>query len=113
MLPLQEITIKTKNGREFYVHLEKWSENHFDCKLAAIYFGPQSSMNASFGPFSKASTALDAFSSLIQMLTQSLSLLDNTDSISVIDNPCNTEFIDKIAQTNICGSSISILVNGK
>ncbi|KAB7698187.1 hypothetical protein [Plesiomonas shigelloides] len=113
MLPLQEIKIKTKNNREFYVHLEKWAENHFDCKLAAINLGPQLTADAVFGPFANGKTASDAFKALIQGLTQSLSNLDATDSVAVIDNPCNTEFIKKIDQETIVGSSVSVLVNGK
>ncbi|MGI1670310.1 MAG: hypothetical protein K6L74_08285 [Neptuniibacter sp.] len=113
MLPLQVIKIKTKNGREFHVHLEKWADNHFDCKLAAINLGPQLPADVVFGPFVKGQTASDAFQALIQGLNQSLSKLDCTDSISVIDNPCNTEFINKTDQNNICGSSVSVLINGQ
>ena len=113
MLPLQEIEVKTKNGRVFHVHLEKWAEDHFECKLAAINLGPQLPADAVFGPFSKGPAANDAFQALIQGLTQSLSKLDSTDSLSVIDNPCNTEFIDKITQEKISGQSVSVLVNGK
>lgn len=113
VLPLQDIKIKTANGREFHVHLEKWADDHFDCKLAAINLGPQLPADAVFGPFAKGGTARDAFQALIRGLTQSLSNLDGSDSISVIDNPSNTEFINKDDQKSISGASVSVLVNGK
>lgn len=113
MLPLQEIKIKTKNNREFYVHLEKLAKNNYDCKLAEINLGPQLTADPVFRSFAKGQTASDAFNDLIQKLTQLLSKLDATDSVSMIDNPCNTEFINKIDQEHIVDNSVFVLVNGK
>ena len=113
MLPLQEIEIKTKKSRVFHAHLEKWKDDHFECKLAAINLGPQLPADAVFGPFVKGNTAIDAFKALINGLVKSLSNLDKADSISEINNPCNTEFVTKEEQDNVVGSAVSVLVNGK
>ena len=67
MLPIQEITIATKNQRLFFVHLEQW-EDHFACKLAAIDLGPKIPAHATFGPYVSAPTACDVFRALIESL---------------------------------------------
>ena len=112
MLPIQEITIRTKNKRLFAVHLESWSQNHFECKLAAINLGPQLPADATFGPFVKGESALSAYTSLISTLTNSLKNLDTTDEIAEIDNPCNTEFISASEQKQIVGQNVLVKVNG-
>ena len=112
MLPIQEIEIKTRNNRVFFVHLEKWSETHFECKLAAINLGPQLPADATFGPFTKDSTANAAYKLLISELGSALAKLDTTDSIAVVNNPCNTEFVTADEQKKILGQGIIVQVNG-
>jgi len=112
MLPIQELILKTLKGRVFFVHLEKWNETHFDCKLAAINLGPQLPADAIFGPFSKGQTALEAYERLIAELRVRLENHDPSDSISTIDNPCNTEFLTASDQKNIVGLAVEVRVNG-
>jgi len=112
MLPIQEIEIRTNNNRVFFVHLEKWSETHFECKLAAINLGPQLPADATFGPFTNDSTALAAYKSLISELRSTLANLDVTDSISVVNNPCNTEFVTGTEQNEVLGQEVIVQVNG-
>lgn len=112
MLPIQEIQINTKNNQVFSVHLEKWDQNHFECKLAAISLGSQVLGDATFGPFTKDSTALDACQELISKLNTALAKLDAADSIPFVDNPCNTEFITAAEQKRIFGKDFIVKVNG-
>lgn len=112
MLPIQEIQINTKNNRVFSVHLEKWAQNHFECKLAAISLGSQLPGDATFGPFTKGVTALDAYQGLVSMLGAAITKLDATDSISIVDNPCNTEFVTAPEQKQVLGQGVVVKVNG-
>lgn len=112
MLPIQEIQIDTKNKRVFSVHLEKWAQNHFECKLAAISLGSQFPGDATFGPFTKNSTAFGAYQGLISKLRTALTQLDAVDSIGVVDNPCNTEFISASEQKEVLGQGVIVKVNG-
>lgn len=112
MLPIQEIEIHTKNKRVFSVHLEKWAQAHFECKLAAINLGPQLPADATFGPFTKGTTALDAFKALVSGLRSALVKLDATDSIEVVNNPCNTEFVSADEQKQALGQGVVVKVNG-
>lgn len=112
MIPIQEVEIRTKNGRAFFVHLERWSEAHFECKLAAINLGPQLAANATFGPFSKGTTPLAAYTSLITGLRAALTKLDATDAIAVVHNPCNAEFVNARDQTQALGQGVVVQVNG-
>lgn len=113
MLPLQEINIRTKKGRLFAVHLEKWNENAFESKLAAINLGPTLPANATFGPFAKGATADEAFRDLISKLQNSLSNLDPDDAIECVDNPCNTELHRADQQRQALGSDVAVTVNGQ
>jgi len=113
LLPVQQIRIKTKNGRVFDVDLEKWSDTHFDVKIAAISLGPQLPANATFGPFGSATTANEAFEGCLKKLIASIVKLDQTDAIEEIDNLCNAELLDKYEQSAIVGNSIDIKVNGE
>ena len=112
MLPIQEIEIRTKNNRVFFVHLEKWSETRFECKLAAIKLGPQLPAGAMFGPFASGESANSACKSLISELSSTLAGLDATDSIAEVNNPCNTEFMTADDQKNILGDEVIVKVNG-
>ena len=112
MLPVQEINISTKNRRLFFVHLECWREDHFECKLAAIDLGPKLQAFATFGPYAKAPTALSAFRALIDGLRAEIASIDPTDSVTIIDNPCNAEFVSAPDQQNIAGRNVVIKVNG-
>ena len=112
MLPIQEIEILTKRNRKFFVHLEKWKDDHYECKLAAIELGPQLPADSTFGPFSKGSTACEAFESLISSFRSALAKLDPNDSIAVVDNPCNTEFFTADAQKQVLGQDVKVKVNG-
>lgn len=112
MLPIQEIQIGTKNKRVFFVHLEKWSETHFECKLAAINLGPQLPADATFGPFANGESANSAYKSLISGLSSALASLDATDSIAEVNNPCNTEFVTSDEQKEILGEGVIVKVNG-
>lgn len=112
MLPIQEIEISTKNKRLFFVHLEKWAESNFECKLAAINLGSGLTANASFCPFAKGATALDAFKALVTGLRSKLDRLDTTDSIEVVNNPCNTEFVTAPEQQQVLGQKVVVQVNG-
>ena len=112
MLPIQEIEIHTKNKRVFSVHLEKWAQAHYECKLAAINLGPQLPAEATFGPFTKGTTALDAFKALVSGLRATLAKLDATDSIKVVNNPCNTEFVTADEQKQALGQGVIVKVNG-
>lgn len=112
MLPIQEIQINTKKNRVFFVHLEKWAQSHFECKLAAINLGPQLPADATFGPFTKGETALVAYKALISGLQAALAKLDSSDSIAVVNNPCNTEFVTAPEQKNVLGQGVVVKVNG-
>jgi len=112
VLPIQEIQISTKNKRVFSVHLEKWAQDHFECKLAAINLGPQLPADATFGPFTKGSTALDAFQRLVTNLNSPLTKLDATDAIAVVNNPCNTEFVTAPEQKKVLAQGVVVKVNG-
>jgi hypothetical protein len=112
VLPIQEVAISTKNKRMFSVHLEKWAQAHFECKLAAINLGPQLPADATFGPFTKGSTALAAYQALISGLRSAIENLDSTDSIAVVDNPCNTEFVTAVEQQQVLGQGVVVKVNG-
>jgi hypothetical protein len=112
LLPIQDIEIRTKNKRVFFVHLEKWEQSRFECKLAAINLGPQPSTNATFGPFVKGETAFHAYQELIIELSSKLAKLDTTDAIAVVNNPCNTEFVTAQEQKQILGENVIIKVNG-
>lgn len=112
MLPIQEIEIRTKNKRVFVVHLEKWAQSHFECKLAVINLGPQLPADATFGPFTKGSTALDAYQKLVTGLRTALAKLDATDAIAIVNNPCNTEFVNATEQQEILGQNVVVKVNG-
>jgi hypothetical protein len=112
MLPIQEINIKTKNNRVFSVHLEKWSETVFECKVAVINLGPQLIANAMFSPFTKADTAKSAYTSLITGLNSSLANIDATDFIVLVENPYNTELVNVDLQKEILGTEVIIKVNG-
>ena len=112
MLPIQEIQINTKNKRVFSVHLEKWAQNHFECKFAAISLGSQLPGDATFGPFTKGSTALVAYQGLVSKLSTELTKLDATDSITIVDNPCNTEFVTALEQKQVLGQGVVVKVNG-
>ncbi len=112
VLPIQEIEIKTKKSRLFHVHLEKWSDTNFECKLASINLGPQLPADATFGPFSKGETANDSFNNLAKSLSQSLANLDTDDLITEINNPYNTELLNKEEQQNIMGIGVTVKVNG-
>lgn len=112
MLPIQEIQINTKNKRVFSVHLEKWAQDHFECKLAAINLGPQLPVDATFGSFTKGSTALDAYQDLVSKLSTALTKLDTTDAIAVVDNPYNTEFISASEQKQVLAQGVVVMVNG-
>ncbi|MFZ1643847.1 MAG: hypothetical protein WAV07_20950 [Candidatus Contendobacter sp.] len=112
MLPIQEIQINTKNKRVFSVHLEKWAQDHFECKLAAINLGPQLPADATFGPFTKGVTALAAYQDLVSKLSTALTKLDATDAIAIVDNPCNTEFVTAREQKQVLGQSVVVKVNG-
>lgn len=112
MLPIQEIQISTKNKRVFSIHLERWAQNHFECKLAAISLGPQLPADATFGPFAKGSTAPEAFKGLIANLTTALSKLDPTDTIAVVNNPCNTELLTALEQKKFLAPDVVVKVNG-
>mgnify|MGYP001034166632 CR=1 FL=1 len=113
MVPLQEINIKTKKSRIFAVHLEKLSEDSFECKLAAINLGPTLHGDETLGPFSKGTTADLAFRNLISKLKSWLSEMDPNDAIDSIDNPCNTEFLEAEQQCKALDSNTSIKVNGR
>lgn len=112
MLPIQEIEIRTKNGRVFHAHLEKWGESHFECKLAAINLGPQLPADATFGPFAKGTTASNAFKSLVAGLRTALTNLDASDAITQVNNPCNTEFVPSAEQKVVLGQGVVVQVNG-
>jgi hypothetical protein len=112
MLPIQEIQIVTKNNRVFFMHLEKWSETHFECKLAAINLGPQLPADAKFGPFANGESANSAYKLLISELSSVLATLDATDSIAKVNNPCNTEFVTSEEQKEILGHGVIVKVNG-
>lgn len=112
MLPIQELEISTKKERVFSVHLEKWAESHYECKLAAINLGPQLPADATFGPFAKGATAIDAFEALVSGLRSALAELDATDSIAVVSNPCNTEFVTALEQMQALGQGVVVKVNG-
>ncbi|MEI6030984.1 MAG: hypothetical protein WCQ20_07445 [Synechococcaceae cyanobacterium ELA739] len=111
MLPIQEIEISTNNGRVFFVHLEKWSESHYECKLAALNLGPQLPADATFGPFAKGENAIDAFGALVSGLRSALAKLDATDSIAVVKNPCNTEFVSAQEQEQALGQGVVVNFN--
>ncbi|MDD2546726.1 MAG: hypothetical protein PHI55_10665 [Burkholderiaceae bacterium] len=111
-MPIQEIEISTKNKRVFSVHLEKWAQSHFECKLAAINLGPQLPADATFGPFTKGTTALTAYQALVAGLCSALAKLDATDSIAVVNNPCNTEFVTAPEQQKVLGHGVVVKVNG-
>lgn len=112
MLPIQEIQISTKNKRVFSVHLEKWAQDHFECKLAAINLGPQLPADATFGPFTKGSTALAAYQELVSKLSSALTNLDATDAIAIVNNPCNTEFVTAPEQKQVLAQGVVVKVNG-
>lgn len=112
MLPIQEIEVRTNNKRVFSVHLEKWGDANFQCKLASIALGPQLPADAVFGPFATADSAPSAFHALIDGIVLALSNLDATDSISEVNNPCNTELVDASEQREILGTSVRVTVNG-
>ncbi len=109
---IQTIDIRTKNKRVFSVHLEQWGQDHYECKLAAINLGPPLPADATFGPFTKGTTALAAYRSLISGLKETLLQLDATDSISVTDNPCNAPFVTATDQKNVLGQDVVVKVNG-
>lgn len=111
MLPVQEFEINTRNKRVFYVHLEKWAHAHFECKLTAINPGQQRSADATFGPFTKGTTALGTFKALVSELCSALAKLDATDSIEVVNNPCNTEFVSAEEQRQALGQGVVVKVN--
>lgn len=112
MLPIQEIQISTKNKRVFSVHLEKRGQDHFECKLAAIDLRPPLPADGTFCPFTKGSTALDAYQALVSKLSTALTKLDTTDVIAVVDNPCNTEFISASEQKQVLAQGVVVKVNG-
>ena len=112
MLPIQEVKITTTNGRVFFVHLENWAEDHFECKLAALNLGPRLTADAIFGPFTKGKTALAAFEALILSLRLSLAKHDELDQISLVDNLCNTEFVSASEQKKVLGEEVVVKVNG-
>lgn len=112
MMPIQEIEIRTKNGRIFYVHLEKWTQAHFECKLASIHLGPQLPADAVFGPFSKGDAASTAYQTLVSQLREALAKLDATDAIIVVNNPCNTEFVSASEQRRLLGEGVTVQENG-
>jgi len=64
-MQIQEIEITTKNDRRFFVHLEKWTDEQFECKLASINLAARPLANKEFGPFAGGSTALAAFEDLV------------------------------------------------
>ena len=111
MLPIQELEIITKNQRLFSVHLEKWAQSHFECKLAAINLDPQPPADAIFNPFSKGKTALAAYKALVAKLRSELVKLDSTDAIAVVNNPCGTEFVTANEQQQILGQGIVVKAN--
>ena len=112
MLPIQEVEIITKNKRVFFVHLEKWAESHFECKLAAINLGPQLPADATLGPFTKGTTAVSAYEALVSELRAALAKLDAEDSIAVVNNPCNTDFVTAPEQQQMLGQGVVVKVNG-
>lgn len=113
MLPIQEIEIKTKKSRLFFVHLEKWSDVSFECKLAPINLDPQLPADATFRLFSNGQTAYDAFKSLVRNLSKSLVNLDLDDLITEINNKNNTGLLNKVEQQAIMGSDVTVKVNGQ
>ena len=111
MLPIQEITIGTKNQRLFFVHLEHW-DDQFECKLAAIDLGPQGAAYATFGPYANGPTGRDVFRALLESLRAEIRAIDPTNSIAAIDNPCDAEFVSAEDQRTIAGRSVTITMNG-
>lgn len=109
---MQVIKIKTKNKRSFEVHLECWSEKHFECKLAVVDLGPKLPADGTFKPFVKGESAESAYTSLISGIISALKKIDPTDEICEIDNDCNAPFISAMEQKQIVGNNVLVKVNG-
>jgi|WetSurMetagenome_2_1015567.scaffolds.fasta_scaffold24036_2 hypothetical protein len=123
MIPLQSISIITKNASEYDIQL-KYLGTHFVCELSVKknntahdtsgLFPREDNTFRNFIP--EASSASEAYKLLISKLNSILKELSPTDSIQSIDNPLNTEFITAKEQheivKSIVQSPVVIKVNG-
>lgn len=110
MFPVQEITVLTKNGRKFAVHLNKEMPGRFECEVATI--DATSPFSPTFTPSSWGITSEEAFRALVALLVPGLSKLTPADAIIEVDNPNNTELLSANQQRSILGGEITVKVNG-
>jgi hypothetical protein len=113
MIPVQEIVIRTIEGKRFQAYIINPSSDAFEWHL---FFSDPKTIYYGFHPATKRSKkANTAFEEVIQFIDNYLKKQGN-DKIEYLDNPCNCELVSSGSQKKIIGRQsyvFPVKVNGK
>lgn len=114
MIPVQEIIMKTKEGRRFNIYIEKQGENVFRWSL--YVWDPKLQFAGGHISRNSHSDSVSAFEEMLDFIIGYVAQRNDNDSIEFMDNPCNCELIDAIAQKELISKrnqSFPVKVNGQ
>jgi hypothetical protein len=115
MIPVQEVTLKTKEDRRFQIFIEKPTEGIYKFWLHCLDKKSHIS-SAGYTPETTHPSPEGAYEEMLDFVLKYLADRKDGDSIEYIDNPCNCELIDKANQAMIVtkfGQSFPVKVNGQ
>lgn len=114
MIPVQEVVIKTIEGKRFQVYIEKPNEGIFEWWV--FLFDPRNIYNTgSYKSRKQFKKSEEAFEEMIQFVNNVLEK-QGRDKIEYLDNPCNCELVSTTLQKQIIDKQshvFAIKVNGK
>jgi len=114
MIPVQEITLKTKKDRRFQTFIENPAKGVY--RFCLHCFDKKSNISAGYAPQTMHPTAEGAYEEMFDFVLKYLVGRKDKDSIEYIDNPCNCELIGKVNQRMIVKKfrqSFPVKVNGR
>ncbi|HDI3247707.1 hypothetical protein [Vibrio cholerae] len=107
MIPIQEIDIYSDNNIKISAHIIVQNSSQVSAEIS-IYDPLHNNLYSAYQPIGQFTSASDAFDAILT--TSDKYITKSSGTIVKINNPCNTEFLDKVAQQSIVASK-SITVN--